>query len=108
MYDRRQMQLPELAKFEAQWSAGEVHLARYLNQGPERDSLQRHRMATPERIQVDAVAVIRANHGQAGEAAFSCFGLLNNREVAPAAEIQEARHGHAVTLSRGSRIEVIS
>jgi hypothetical protein len=43
------------------------------------------------------VAVIRANHGQAGEPAFSCFGLLHNREVAPAAEIQEAGHGHIET-----------
>ena len=43
---------------------------------------------------MDAVAVIRANHRQAGEAAFSCFGLPNNREAASAAEIQEARHGH--------------
>jgi len=105
MHDGRQMQLPELVKFEAQWSAGEIHLARYLNQGPERDPLQRHRMATPQRIQVDAVAVIRANHGQAGEAAFSCFGLPNNREAAPAAEIQEAHHSHAAT---GWMTEVIS
>jgi hypothetical protein len=33
------------------------------------------------------VAVIRTNHGQAGEATFSCFGLLNNREVTLATEI---------------------
>jgi hypothetical protein len=93
MHDHRQMQLPELAKLEAQRSAGEMHLARHLNQGPECDPLQRHRMATSERVQVNAVAVIRANHGQAGKPAFSCFGLLYNREVAPAGEIQEARHG---------------
>jgi hypothetical protein len=65
-------------------------------------------MATPERVQIDAVAVIRANHSQAGEPAFSCFGLLHNGEVAPAAEIQEARHGHILTLSSGSMIQVIS
>ena len=94
MHDRRQAQLTEMVKFEAQRSAGEVHLARHLNQGPECDPLQRHRMATSERVQVNAVAVIRANHGQAGKPAVSCFGLLHNREVAPAAEIQEARHGH--------------
>jgi hypothetical protein len=56
-------------------------------------------MAAPKRVQVDAVAVIRANHGQAREPALSCFGLLHDREVASAAEIQEARHGHIMTLS---------
>ena len=104
MHDRRQAQLFQLAKFEAQRSAGEVHLARHLNQGSKCDSVQRHRMATSERIQVDAVAVIRANHGQTGEPAFGCFSLLHNREMTPAAEIQEARHGHAMTPAddRGS------
>jgi hypothetical protein len=108
MHDCRQTQLLQLAKVEAQRSAGEVHLARHLNQGPECDPLQRHRMATPERVQVDAVAVIRANHSQAGEPAFSCFGLPHNREIAPAAEIQEAHNGHIMTLEQGSRIDVIS
>ena len=87
MHDRRQTQVLQVAKFEAQRSAGEVHLARHLNQRPECDPLQRHRMATPQRVQVDSVAVIRAIHGQAGEPAFSCFGLLYDREVAPAGEI---------------------
>jgi hypothetical protein len=44
--------------------------------------------------------VIRANHGQTGEPAFSCFSLLYNREMTPAAEIQEARHGHTMTSDR--------
>ena len=97
------MQLSEMAKFEAQRSAREVHLTRHLNQAPECDPLQRHRVATPECIQVDAMAVIRADHGQAGEPAFSGFSLLHDREVGPAAEIQEACHGH-IMLSMGSPI----
>ena len=66
MYNRRQMQLFEMAQFEAQCSTGEVHLGRDLNQSPECDPLQRHRVATPQRVQIDAVAVIGANHGQTG------------------------------------------
>src|SRR5262249_21696548 len=89
-------------------AAGEVHLARHLNQGPECYPLERHRMATPQRVQVDAMTVIRANHSQAGEPAFSCFGLPHNREVAPAAEIQEAHNSHIMTLEEGSRIDVIN
>ena len=81
------MQLRELTKFEAQRSAGEVHLARHLNQRSQGDPLQRYRMATPERVKIDAVAVIRTNHGQAGEPAFSCFGLLYCREAVPTADI---------------------
>jgi len=66
--NRRQAQLPDVGEFKAQWPAGELHLARHLNYGPECHAFQRYRMATPERVQVDAVAVIRANHGQAGKA----------------------------------------
>src|SRR5262249_50033382 len=90
-----------------QRSAGEVHLARHLNQGPECYPLQRHRMATPQRVQVDAMTVIRANHSQAGEPAFSRFGLPHNREIAPAAEIQYAHNGHIRTLEQGSSIAVV-
>jgi hypothetical protein len=49
-------------------------------------------MATPERVEVDAVAVIRADHGQTGKSAFSCFGLSDNRKMALGAEIREACH----------------
>ena len=108
VHDRWQVQLPKVVKFEAHRSAGELHLARHLNQGPECHAFQRYRMATPERVQVDAVPVIRANHGQAGESAFSCFGLPNNREWPQAAEIQQARHDHILTLSSGSRNHLIS
>src|SRR5262249_24875089 len=100
MHDRRQTQLLQLAKVKAQRSAGEVHLACHLNQGPEGYPLQRHGMGTPQRVQVDAMAVIRTNHGQASEPAFSCFGLPYNREVAPAVEIQEAHNSHIMTLNR--------
>ena len=96
--------MPDL---EPKWPAGKVQVSGDLDQRSERHPFERHRMPSAKRVQVDAVAVIRANHGQAGEPAFSCFGLLNNREVAPAAEIQKARHV-TLTLSRGSRIEVIS
>ena len=106
MHDRRQMQLPELAKFEAQRSAGEVHVARHLNQGPKCNPLKRNRMSTPERIKVDSVTMIRANHGETGKPALSCFGLLDNWKATSAPEIQETRHGNVVTLNRETRIGV--
>src|SRR6476661_5378902 len=108
VHDRGQVQLPKVVKFEAYRSAGELHLARHLDQRPERDPFQRYRIATPKGVQIDAVAVIRANHGQAGESAFSCFGLPNNRESPQAAEIQKVRHDYILTLSSGSRNHLIT
>src|SRR5215813_12840143 len=108
MHDRGHTQALEVAKFEAHRSADQIHLARYLDQGPERGPFQRHRMATPERVQVDATAVIRANHCQAGKPAFSRLGLLDNWEATLTTEIQQDRHDHILTLSRGSRSQLIS
>src|SRR5215472_8750162 len=85
-----------------------MHLVRHLNHRPECDPLQRYRMATPERVKVDAVAVIRANHGQAGEPAFRCFGLVHNREVPLGIKIQQTRHGYILILSSGWRIQFTS
>src|SRR5262249_49125364 len=65
-------------------------------------------MATPERVQVDAVAVIGTYHGQAGEPAFSRFSLLDNREAALAAEIQQGCHDHILILSSGPRSQFIN
>jgi len=107
VHNRRQLQLSEVTKLEAQRSARKLHLGRHLNHGLERNPFQRHRMATPERVQVDAVAVVGTNHRQAGEPAFSCLGLPDNREVTPAAKIQEARHDHVLRLSSGSRNQLI-
>jgi hypothetical protein len=87
-------QLPDVGEFEAQWPAGELHLTPHLNHGPERHAFQRYRMATPERVQVDAVAVIRANHGEASKSTLSCLGLSNNWNMALAAEI----HGASTTV----------
>ena len=56
------MQLPELAKFEAQRSAKEVHLACNLNESPKRDPLQGNRMSAAESIQVKPVSMVRADH----------------------------------------------
>src|SRR3974390_1152143 len=106
--DRRHTQAPEVTKFEAHRSADEMHLACDLDQRPERGPFQRHRMATPERVQVDAVAVVRANHCQAGEPAFSRLGLLDYWEAALAAEIQRDRHDHILTLNKGARSQRIS
>src|SRR6266487_3851659 len=101
------MELPEMIKFETQWSTRKLHLACDINYAPQCDAFQRDRMTPSKRVQVNAPTVIRANHGEAGKSAFCCFGLLNNREPTLTKEIS-FRHDHILTLSRGSRIHLIN
>ena len=77
-------------KLEAQRPAGQVHLARDLDQAAQRDALQRDRMTAAQRVQVDAVAVVGGDHGQAGEPAFRRLGLQDHRQAPAAAELQKA------------------
>jgi hypothetical protein len=44
-------------------------------------------MTTPKRIEVNAVAVIRGNHGEAGKSAFGRFRLLDDRQATPTRKI---------------------
>ena len=60
-----------------------MQLARHLDQGAQRHPLQRHRMATPQRVQIESVAVVRGDHGQAGEAALGRFGLPDDGQAVP-------------------------
>ncbi|MDI3308260.1 MAG: hypothetical protein QJR07_14300 [Acetobacteraceae bacterium] len=46
-------------------------------------------MAAAERVQVDAVAIIGSDHGEAGEAALGGLGLQDARQAATAAEIEQ-------------------
>src|SRR6266566_4393427 len=98
------MQLPKLTKLETHRPADQVQMGSHFDEGPQRHPLQRYRMTTPKRVQVDAMAMIRGNHGQASQSAFGRFGLLDDGQAAPAGEVEQARgHGHILTLSRGSR-----
>src|SRR5262245_16804394 len=104
----RQLQPPEIGHFEAQRSAREVHLARHLDEGPECDPLQRYRVLTAKSIKINAVPVIGANHGQAGQPAFGRFRLTDHGEMATASKIQQGGHDYILTLSSGSRSQLIS
>jgi hypothetical protein len=108
VHDGRQLQLPQVRKLETNGPTGKMHLVRDLHQATQGHSFQRHGMATPQRVQVDAVAVVRSDHCEAGETTFSRFGLIDDRQAAPAAEIQQARQAHILTLSKGSRNQLIS
>jgi hypothetical protein len=109
VHDRRQAQLPQAVELEAERPAGEVELARHLDHAAQGDALQRHRVAAPQRVQVDAVAVVGGDHGQAGEAAFGGLGLQDARQAPAAAEVEEvAYHPWILALRRGLRIQSIS
>jgi hypothetical protein len=75
-----------LSKFEAQRSAGELHLICDLNDGPKRHTPERYGLATALRVEMDTVvmvAMVRTNHSQAGKSAFDRFSLPDNRYVTP-------------------------
>src|SRR6266700_4648423 len=99
-----------MAKLETQGPAGEVQMTGYFDQGPQRHSFHRYRMATPKRVQVDAVAVIGCHHGQASEPAFGRFRLLDDGQAAARpGEVQQIQcHGHILTLSKGSSNQLAS
>ena len=61
-------------------------MAGHFDEGPQRHPFQRYRMTTPKRVQVDAMAVIRGKHGQAGQSAFGRFRLMDDRQAAPTGE----------------------
>lgn len=103
VHDRGQIELPEVAELEPQRSAGELHVVGHLDYGPKRHTPQRYWIAPPECVHVDAVPMIRANHCQAGKSAFGRFGLTDNWQVTPAAEIEQVRHNHVLKLNNGSR-----
>src|SRR5437763_346191 len=108
VHDRGQRQTPEMPKLETNRPTAKMHLTGDVNERSESDSFQRYRMAAPERVQIDAVAVVRRDHGQTGETAFGGFRLMDDGQAAPAAEIQQTRHDHILTLSRGSRNQLTS
>jgi hypothetical protein len=64
--DSWHVQEPDVMQFEAERTACQVHLIGHLDEPSERNALQRHGMTAPERVQVDAVAMIRRDHCQAG------------------------------------------
>ena len=87
--DRGQAQLPEVVQLDAQRPAGQAQVVRHLDEALERHPAQGHRVAPPQRVQVDAVAVEGGDHGQAGEAALGGLGLPDQGQAVAAAEVQE-------------------
>ena len=66
-------------------------------------------MASTQRVEIDAMAVVAGDHGEAGEAAFSGLGLQDERQTRAAGEIdQGVQHQEILALRRGSRSHVRS
>ena len=80
VHDRRQGQPAQIVQLKAKRPAGQMHLVGDLDQTPERHALQRHRVAAPQRVQVNAMAMVGGDHGQTGEAALGRFRLQDLRQ----------------------------
>jgi hypothetical protein len=79
MEDGGELELGQLVDFEAQRARRQVELGRDLHQRIERRALDRAGIDAAQARKIDAVAVMRRDHGQAGEAAFGGFGLQHGR-----------------------------
>ena len=89
VHDRRERQAAQVVQLETQRPARQMHLVGDLDETPERDALQRHGVTAPQCVQVNAMAMVGGDHGQAGEPALGCLGLQDLRQTRPAADIQE-------------------
>src|SRR3954447_17654548 len=85
-----------------------MKVARDLDEGAERDTVERGRIAASQGVQVEAVAVVGGHHGQAGKAAFRRFCLPNNRQMSPVREIEEAHSAYIRTPRSGLVSQLIS
>src|SRR4051812_3829150 len=86
-----------------------MHLVGDLDHAAQRDALERDRVPAPQRVQVDAVAMVAGDHGEAGEAAFRGLVLQDARQPAAAAEMQEVlNHPWIRALSSGLTIQSTS
>ena len=78
----------------------QVQLARHLDEGPQRHAVERHGVAAPQRVQIDAVAVVRGHHREAGEPALGRFRLTDEGQAPAAAEAEEAHRSHPYAAQR--------
>src|ERR1700751_3320063 len=65
-------------------------------------------MPPSQRAEIDVVAIIGADHRQAGKSALGGFGLPDDRKLGPTCEIQQPGHAHTLTLRSGSISQLIS
>src|SRR3954471_3360203 len=66
----RQPELAQVLQFVPERPSEKMDVARDLDESAKRDAVERGRITTPQGIQVNAMAVIGRDHGQAGEATF--------------------------------------
>src|SRR5271165_311691 len=87
-------------QLEAKRPAAELHLVCHLDQPPEGDPVQRHGIAAPERVQVDAVAMVGGDHGEAGEPALGRLGLQDAWKAGSAADVEESLDHPSIPICR--------
>lgn len=88
-------------------AAAQVHLAGNIDQLGHVQFLERNRVALAQDRQVGQAAVVGGDHGQAGQAAFRGFGLVNDRQALAAGQIEVIQETHdalPATMKKGSNI----
>jgi len=94
MDDGRKPELLQLIHLEAHGPGREVEIICDLHQSAQRDPLQRNGVSAPQRVQVNAVAVVRGHHCQTCEPALGGFRLPNHGETGCPVQVQHQSHPH--------------
>ena len=92
--DGGKLDLGERRQFDADGARGKSELVRDSHQAFQRSAGHRHRKPLTQRIEVDIVAVIARDHGEAGQAAFRGFRRHHDGERS-SAQIEFSENVHA-------------
>src|SRR5215204_3358488 len=104
----REPELAQVLQFVPERPSEKMDVARDLDESAKRDAVERGRITAPQGIQVNAMAVVGRDHGQAGEAAFRRLRLPNARQIAPSRKIKKAHPAYKRTPRSGFVSQLIS
>src|SRR3954452_2045809 len=106
--DSGKLELAQMLQLEPERSAEKMQMARHLNEGAQRDAIERGRVATSQGVQIKLVAVVGGHHGQAGKATFGRFRLPNDGQLFPGREAENAHWIYIRTPRSGLVSQLIS
>jgi hypothetical protein len=78
-----------VARLQPQSAPDHAEALRHVQHGLERRPLERDRELAAQRVEVNLMAVIRGDHGQAGETALGGFGLQDDRQARAADQVRQ-------------------
>ena len=90
MQNRGYAQIPNFLKLDSQRSRTQSQSCRDVHQRGERDALEGDRKASPQSREIHIETMVRSDHRHARQPAFRSFGLSNQRQSAPACEIEQS------------------